>query len=158
MSFDLVNSLGTETSTSYQYQSSVMEQENFQLSLQNAIDNGSDEDLKEACCEFEAYFLNLMLSSMRATVIEDENSWFAKSDGEKMFQDLLDEEVTKQVAFSSNGLGLADMMYNQLSYTAYNGQEVLASMYEAGATSTYTNPSTSTSDNTVATGTADFSI
>ncbi len=113
MSVSLVGSIGSEGSSLYQYQSSLVEQNSFQDALQTAIDNGSDEDLKEACYEFEAYFLNLMLSTMRNTIDYDDGL-FARSDAEEKFQDMLDEEVTKQAA-SSGGIGLADMMYKQLT-------------------------------------------
>ncbi|MFI3230175.1 MAG: rod-binding protein [bacterium] len=113
MSVSLVGSIGSEGTSMYQYQSAVLEQESFQNILQNAVDTGSEEEIKEACYEFEAYFLNLMLSTMRNTINYDDGI-FARSDAEETFQDMLDEEVTKNLA-SSGGVGLADMMYNQLT-------------------------------------------
>ena len=71
-----------------------------------------DKELKEACKGFEAMFLSMMYKEMRATVPEDK--LFGESNGQKIFQDMRDSELMKNVA-ESGGVGLADMMYRQLS-------------------------------------------
>lgn len=71
-----------------------------------------DKALKEACKGFEAMFLSMMYKQMRATVPEDK--LFGESNGQKIFQDMRDSELMKNVA-ESGGVGLADMMYRQLS-------------------------------------------
>ena len=71
-----------------------------------------DKELKEACKGFEAMFLSMMYKQMRATV--PENTLFGESNGQKIFQDMRDEELMKNVA-ESGGVGIADMMYRQLS-------------------------------------------
>ncbi|MCH3959632.1 MAG: rod-binding protein [Selenomonas sp.] len=71
-----------------------------------------DKELKEACKGFEAMFLSMMYKEMRATVPEDK--LFGESNGQKIFQDMQDTELMKNVA-DSGGVGLADMMYRQLS-------------------------------------------
>ena len=71
-----------------------------------------DKELKEACKGFEAMFLSMMYKEMRATVPEDK--LFGESNGQKIFQDMRDSELMKNVA-DSGGVGLADMMYRQLS-------------------------------------------
>lgn len=70
-----------------------------------------DKELKKACEGFEAMFLNMMYRQMRATV--PENSLFGESHGEKIFKDMRDDELMKQVA-AGGGIGIADMMYKQL--------------------------------------------
>lgn len=70
-----------------------------------------DKELKKACEGFEAMFLNMMYRQMRATV--PENSLFGESQGEKIFKDMRDDELMKQVA-AGGGIGIADMMYKQL--------------------------------------------
>ena len=70
-----------------------------------------DKELKKACEGFEAMFLNMMYRQMRATV--PENSLFGESQGEKIFRDMRDDEMMKQVA-AGGGIGIADMMYKQL--------------------------------------------
>jgi len=71
-----------------------------------------DKELKEACKGFEAMFLSMMYKQMRATV--PENKLFGESNGQKIFMDMRDNELMKTVA-DSGGLGLADLMYRQLS-------------------------------------------
>lgn len=94
-------------------QKSNIETDEFKQALDNAVQNGDDKELKKACVEFESYFLNMMFKSMRSTVISNDGI-FAKSNAEKIFQDMLDEQMTKDMA-SAGGVGLADMMYKQLS-------------------------------------------
>ena len=62
-----------------------------------------DKDLKKACAGFEAMFLNMMYRQMRAT----------ESNALKIFQDMRDDELMKNVA-AGGGIGIADMMYKQL--------------------------------------------
>lgn len=71
-----------------------------------------DKELKDACKGFEAMFLSMMYKEMRATV--PENTLFGESNGQKIFMDMRDSELMKNVA-ESGGLGLADLMYRQLS-------------------------------------------
>lgn len=71
-----------------------------------------DKELREACRGFEAMFLSMMYKQMRATVPED--SLFGESNAQKIFEDMRDSELMKQAA-ESGGVGLADMMYRQLS-------------------------------------------
>lgn len=70
-----------------------------------------DKELKKACEGFEAMFLNMMYRQMRATVPED--TLFGESNAMKIFQDMRDDELMKNVA-AGGGIGIADMMYKQL--------------------------------------------
>ena len=90
-----------------------IETDNFKQTLDNAINSGQDDELKEACTEFESYFLNMMFKSMRKTVVSN-GGILGKSNAEKIFQDMLDEQMTDKMA-KQGGIGLADMMYKQLS-------------------------------------------
>lgn len=90
-----------------------IETDNFKQTLDNAINSGQDDELKEACTEFESYFLNMMFKSMRKTVVSN-GGIFGKSNAEKIFQDMLDEQMTDKMA-KQGGIGLANMMYKQLS-------------------------------------------
>lgn len=71
-----------------------------------------DKKLKSVCKDFEAMFLNLMYSKMRETV--PDNTLYGTSHGEKIMQSMLDTELTKNMA-DSGGIGLASLMYKQLS-------------------------------------------
>ena len=67
--------------------------------------------LREACEGFEAMFLDIVFKEMRNTV--PENTLFGQSQGEKIWHSMLDTELMQNVA-KSGGVGLADMMYDNL--------------------------------------------
>ena len=70
--------------------------------------------LREACQGFEAMFLSMMYKQMRATVPKD--GLFGHSNAIDIFEDLRDTELMNAAA-KSGGIGLADMMFKQLSPT-----------------------------------------
>ncbi len=74
-----------------------------------------DKKLREACEGFEAMFMNLMYSKMRDTVPED--TLFGNSNSDKIMQSMMDTEMMNRAA-KSGGMGLADMLYKQLSREA----------------------------------------
>ncbi|CQR70609.1 Peptidoglycan hydrolase FlgJ [Sporomusa ovata DSM 2662] len=80
---------------------------------------GEDAKLKAACKEMEAVFLNMMMTRMRATVPKD--GLFGNSQEEQMLTSMLDTELTKNMA-QAGGMGLADMLYRQLSKTTVKSQ------------------------------------
>lgn len=84
--------------------------EAFSKTLDNALENKDEQKLKKACVEFESYFLNMMFKSMRQTIVPG----IEKSNAEKMFQEMLDQEMCQNIA-ETGGIGFADMMYSQLS-------------------------------------------
>ncbi|WP_294158781.1 rod-binding protein [uncultured Selenomonas sp.] len=71
-----------------------------------------DKALKEACKGFEAMFLNMMYREMRQTV--HEGGLFGESNAMKIFEDMRDSEMAKQMA-EAGGIGLGDMLYRQLA-------------------------------------------
>lgn len=85
----------------------------FESKLNNAISNKDDKELKKACEEFESYFIQTMYKAMRKTV-NSSDGFIKKSQGEEIFQDMLDEENSKSAAMHG-GIGLATMMYKQMS-------------------------------------------
>lgn len=72
----------------------------------------SDAKLRQACKDMESVFMGYMLKSMRSTV--KSTDLFGSEKEESMFRDMLDDEVAKS-ASSQKGIGIADMLYNQLS-------------------------------------------
>ncbi|TWH45353.1 rod-binding protein [Sporomusa sp. KB1] len=80
---------------------------------------GEDAKLKAACRDMEAVFLNMMMTRMRATVPKD--GLFGNSQEEQMLTSMLDTELTKNMA-QAGGMGLADMLYRQLSKTTVKSQ------------------------------------
>ncbi len=73
--------------------------------------NASDEELMDACKEFEAYFVEQMFKAMQKTVV--------KSDGSEdsmlvdYFKGNLMQEYAK-TAVEQNDLGIAKMLYEQM--------------------------------------------
>ena len=100
---------------------------NFQSLLEEAIEarnaaGNSDSDsvvaahraqIRQAAEMFEAYFLQVMFREMRRTGIDDDG-FVPKSHAERIFTEMLDEQVATQAA-SSGGFGLADMLYAQMT-------------------------------------------
>ena len=70
-----------------------------------------DTRLREAANDFEAIFIQQMLKTMRKTTFESD--LLPKSEGEKIFQSLLDEQYALLSA-RSGSLGLGEMIYQQL--------------------------------------------
>lgn len=87
------------------------EQEKFEALLKDAMNKDDDEALKEACEEFEAYYLNKVFSEMRKSI--PKSGLMEDSQGRDMYEDMLYEAYTKEIA-SGKGAGLKEMLYKQL--------------------------------------------
>ena len=74
---------------------------------------GKDDEakLREAANEFEAIFIEQMLKTMRKTSLESD--FIKKSEGEKLFRSMLDEQYAILSA-KSGRLGLGEMIFQQL--------------------------------------------
>ncbi|MDR1777279.1 MAG: rod-binding protein [Desulfovibrio sp.] len=70
-----------------------------------------EKKLREACEGFESVFIQKMWQEMRKTVPQD---GLLHGREEKFWQDMYDQELAKKMT-SAGGVGLADMMYRQLS-------------------------------------------
>lgn len=103
-----------------------IETDNFQIALENATKSGEDKKLRQACNDFESYFIKMMFNSMRKTTFASENSFFSKSNAQNIFEDMLYEEYGNIIANGNNGLGLSDMLYKQLSSKeVYSPEDVI---------------------------------
>lgn len=67
--------------------------------------------LRKACADFEAHMTNQLLTAMRKTIPSD--GLFTKSNGEEMFQSMLDQELATQMA-QGRGTGFGEALYKQL--------------------------------------------
>lgn len=90
----------------------------FATVLENAVENGVEagqdtSEIRRAAVEMESFFINQMFQALRRTIPESEGL-FEKSNAEKIFQEMLDETTAQNLA-ESGGLGIADMMYEQLT-------------------------------------------
>jgi peptidoglycan hydrolase FlgJ len=73
-----------------------------------------DAKLMDSCKQFEGQFLNMMLQEMRKTVPED--TLLGDSDHQQeIFQGMMDDKVSQDMAKSGQGGDLATEMYKQLS-------------------------------------------
>lgn len=97
---------------------------------ENISAESSDDELLEACKEFEAYFIeqvfNAMMETTKVFSDEEENNSYAT----KMvdyFKDTAVQELTDQ-ATGQNGLGIAQTLYEQMKrqYSALTPEEVAA--------------------------------
>lgn len=85
--------------------------------LENTLNNGmkqaTDEELMDACKQFEAYFVEQMFKSMVKTIPKNE----AMSGSTSSLMDYYTDEMIQELAADSteqNGLGLAQMLYEQM--------------------------------------------
>lgn len=80
--------------------------------LENLDKEKDDQKLMEVCKEFEGIFLNMLLKEMQKTI--PDNGLIEKSQGSKIFEEMYTEELSKEASKGDNGIGIAQMMYQQL--------------------------------------------
>jgi flagellar protein FlgJ len=96
-------------------------QQNFEQALENAktqqasgntLTAEEDKELLDACKEMETYFISSIFKQMKKSV-ESEDSLIPKGDYEKIFEDYLTDEQSKEMT-EAGGIGLAKMLYEQM--------------------------------------------
>ncbi len=97
-------------------------EESFEKFLQKAQSDKDDEQLKAACREMEAYFIQQLYKTMRTSTQLGEGI-ITKGQHEEIFEDMLIEEQSKE-ATKAGGIGLADMLYKQLSIERAAEQDI----------------------------------
>jgi len=96
----------------------------YQSDLTSAAQSGDDKALMDACKEFESYFIATLYKQMHDSTdaITDSTgdtsddgtvNLFQKSNAEKMFQSMLDDQMAQSAA-ASGGIGLASFMFKQM--------------------------------------------
>lgn len=81
--------------------------------LNGDFSNATEEELMDACKQFEAYFVEQMYKAMIATVPESQETSAYTS----TLKDYYTDEMVQQLAEDStetNSLGLAQMLYEQM--------------------------------------------
>ncbi len=73
---------------------------------------GKANDLKGACREFEALFMEQVLKSMRRTIMK--SGLFDGGVQQDIYQDLFAQQVARALA-QGKGTGIGEMLYQQLS-------------------------------------------
>ena len=74
----------------------------------------SDEDnrrAREACTEFEALFINMMLKELRSTV--NKSGFMDGGKAEELYTGLMDTQMSRDIA-AQGGIGLAEVLYRQM--------------------------------------------
>lgn len=87
------------------------------------------EAVKAAANQFEAYFMQMMLHSMRQTLPQD---GLFDSQETRTFTDMFDQQIAQKVS-QSRGLGLADVMLSQLGKLAPAADKAAAAVKDEGA-------------------------
>ena len=67
---------------------------------------------REACAEFEALFINMMLKELRATV--NKSGFMDGGKAEELYTGLMDTQISRDLA-DQGGIGLAEMLYRQMA-------------------------------------------
>lgn len=78
-----------------------------------AAQTAEAKQLKAAVQEFESYFLYILMKEMRKTV--PETGMIHGGRAEEIFRDQLDQELTQQMAKTPGGIGIGQMLYEQLA-------------------------------------------
>lgn len=79
--------------------------------IEGIKDKEDDEALKAACKDFESIFLSIMFKEMKKTI--PEGGLIERSNGVEIFEDMYIEELSQEIANNGEGLGVADMLYEQ---------------------------------------------
>ena len=101
----------------------------FEQLLEKAQLDKDDETLKEACREMEAYFIQHLYKTMKTSTQLGEGI-IPKGQHEEVFEDMLIEEQSKE-ATKAGGIGLADMLYKQLTKEYASAQYQQVQQYTA---------------------------
>lgn len=92
--------------------------EKLQSAINSTSSSSSEDELMEVCKEFEAYFVEQMYKSMekmsKAPGASDEEESGSTSSYMEMFGDTLTQEYATMTTEQGEGLGLAQMLYEQM--------------------------------------------
>lgn len=102
--------------------------DSFETLFEEAKKSGDTEALKKATTELESIFVNMMMKTMRNSIPESEGI-FKKSEAEKMFSEMLDEEFAKKMS-EAGGIGIGDMIFDQFEKYLYNEEDEKQSSFE----------------------------
>ena len=93
--------------------------------MRKSVSGGPSEEkkLRDACEGFESVFLQKMWEQMRKNV---QKEGYLHSKDEEAYQSMFDVELAKKMA-SAGGIGLADMLYEQLGQKLHNASKTTGS-------------------------------
>lgn len=73
-----------------------------------------DDELMDACKQFEAYFVEQMYKSMMKTIPQNEEMSASTSNMLDYYKDEMIRKAAEQTTDQNGGLGLAQMLYEQM--------------------------------------------
>ncbi len=91
--------------------SNKVDLEKLQSSINNTSSTSTDDELMQVCKDFEAYFAEQVFKAMEKMVPKSEED---ESDYMQMFGDTLTQQYAKSATEQGDGLGLAQMLYEQM--------------------------------------------
>jgi len=98
----------------------------------NRVNDENGGRLREACSEFEALFINLLLKELRATV--GKSGLMDGGQAEEVYTGMMDTEMARDLA-AKGGIGLADILYRQLDPARAESRSVPGPFGPAGSES-----------------------
>ena len=101
--------LATATAAQHELTQRKLDMDALRKNLRN--DPSKEQKLRQACEGFESIFVQKMWEQMRATLPKE---GYLHSKEEEFWQSMYDQELAKKMT-SAGGIGLADMIYEQLS-------------------------------------------
>ncbi len=109
--------------------------------LQNKLNGAdyseaTDDELMDACKQFEAYFVEQMYKGMMKTVPTNESMSSSTSTMTDYYKDQMLQSLAEQTT-EQNGLGLAQMLYEQMKRNyGVSAEEITGGAATEGATET----------------------
>lgn len=105
-------SIGTESLYLQNMQSQATARTEKLSSSLNSIENGTatDDELLEACKEFETYLVEQVIKNTKSAMLSDEDS---EGDYMKMFGDNLNQAYAEMITETAD-LGIAQMLYESM--------------------------------------------
>lgn len=87
--------------------------------LQNKLDGAdyskaTDDELMDACKQFEAYFVEQMFKEMMKTIPSESESSGSMTSMMDYYKDEMVKSIAEETADQNGGLGLAQMLYEQM--------------------------------------------
>ncbi|MCM1466896.1 MAG: rod-binding protein [Alistipes sp.] len=96
------------------YQTTDTSADKMSETLSKDLSGATDDELMSVCKEFEAYFLEQVLKSMKKMVPEHQYESSSSKTMMEYYQDELMTQCAKDAANTGSGLGLAQMLYEQM--------------------------------------------
>lgn len=84
----------------------------FGKALEKAMEEKDEKKLKQACSDLEAIFVSMVFKQMRSTV--QKAGLFDGGMAEELYEEMLYDKYAEE-ASKGEGIGLADLLYKQLS-------------------------------------------